>query len=100
MPAYISLEMLLHHNLCTPSQRIQAEQSSTWDCSSCADLTNSQRIERITLAQEAEMINVTWHPTWEAADLLFANPDFKEHTKLRTIPYKEHAILPPALTSC
>eukprot|EP00983_Pelagomonas_calceolata_P008853 287791-Pelagomonas_calceolata.AAC.1 len=29
-------------------------------------------------AEELEIINVTWHPTWEAADLLLANPDFKK----------------------
>eukprot|EP00983_Pelagomonas_calceolata_P062237 1147190-Pelagomonas_calceolata.AAC.5 len=41
--------------------------------------SSAKERKRTTLAEEAEMINATWHPTWEAADLLLANLDFREH---------------------
>eukprot|EP00983_Pelagomonas_calceolata_P117611 1160429-Pelagomonas_calceolata.AAC.26 len=38
--------------------------------------------------REAEMI-ITWHPTWEAADLILASPDFKEHVQSFEQSYTE-----------
>ena len=70
---------LLRRNLCTLSQRIQAEQSPTWDCPSCAVLTNAQKAERNRQAEEEEMVRVSWHPTWEPTDMLLANPDYSAH---------------------
>ena len=72
---------LLHHNLCTPSQRVQADQCSSWDCPSCTNLSNSQKANRTRLAEEEEMIKAFWHPTWEPAEMLLANPDFDKHVQ-------------------
>ena len=34
---------------------------------------------RKPFAEEKEMIKVIWQPTWEAAELLLDNPDFKAY---------------------
>jgi len=50
-----------------------------WHCPACTDLTQAEKDTRKSFAEEKEMIKVFRQPTWEAAELLLANPDFKAY---------------------
>jgi len=42
-------------------------------------LAQAEKDTRKSYAEEKEMIKVIWQPTWEAAELLSANPDFRTY---------------------
>jgi hypothetical protein len=68
---------MLAHILQGRILRQNAEDSEDWHCPACTDLTQAEKDTRKSYPEEKEMIKVIWQPTWEAAELLLANPDFK-----------------------
>jgi hypothetical protein len=66
-------------NACSHTARQDAEDSEDCHCPACNDLTQAEKDTRKSYAEEKEMIKVIWQPTWEAAELLLANPDFKTY---------------------
>ena len=66
-------------NACSYTARQDAENSEDWHCPACNDLTQAEKDTRKSYAEEIEMIKVIWQPTWEAAELLLANPDIKTY---------------------
>jgi len=64
-------------NACSHTARQGAENSEDWHCPACTDQTQAENDTRKSYAEEKEIIKVIWQPTWEAAELLLANPDFK-----------------------
>jgi hypothetical protein len=64
-------------NACSHTARQDAKNSEGWHCPACTDLTQAEKDTRKSYAEE--MIKVIWQPTWEAAELLIANPDFKTY---------------------
>ena len=64
-------------NACAHTARQAAESSEDWHCPAYTDLTQVGKDTRKSFAEDKEMVKVLWQPTWEAAELLLANSDFK-----------------------
>ena len=64
---------------CSHTARQDVENSEDWHCPACTDLTQAEKDTRKSYAEEKEMMKVIWQPTWEAAELLLAKPDFKTY---------------------
>ena len=62
-------------NACSHTARQSAEMSEDWHCPACTDLTQVEKDTRKSFPVNV-MVNVLWQPTWEAAELLLANPEF------------------------
>ena len=61
------------------SARQAAENSEDLHCPACTDLTQVEKDTRKSYAEDIEMVKVLWVPTWEAAELLLANPNIKTY---------------------
>jgi len=85
MPQYDTCQRTYHWNCltdlnaCSHTARQDAENSEDWHCPACNDLTQAEKDTRNPMQKKKEMIKVIWQPTWEAAELLLANPDFKTY---------------------
>ena len=66
-------------NACSLTARQDAEISEDWHCPACTDLTQAEKDTQKSYTEEKEMTKAIWQPTWEAAELLLANPYIKTY---------------------
>ena len=59
--------------------RQAAENTEDWHFPACTHLTQVQKDTKNLDAKGRELVKVLLQPTWEAAALLLANPDFKTY---------------------
>ena len=61
----------------TDDQRGEVDNNETWACPACADLDDEGKQRREAESFHAELVRVTWEPSWEPEDTKEKWPTFQ-----------------------